>query len=95
MQEKNRVVTGIPRMLSIPYNQNIWRSFKLGSLVNCVTITKFNVHHLDYNHGFLSIEYSKLPIQNPINSMFRVNCQLQGLPIILVIWYVVQKVNGI
>ena len=39
-----------------------------------VTITKFNVHHLDYNHGFLSIEYSKLPIKKPVNSIFRVNC---------------------
>ena len=28
-----------------------------------VTIAKFNVHHLDRNHGFLSIEYSKLPIK--------------------------------
>ena len=62
MQEKNQVVTGAPRMLSIPYNQNIWRSVKFGGLANCVTIARFNVCHLDYNHGFLSIEYSKPPI---------------------------------
>ena len=47
---------------NILYNQNIWQSFYFGSLANRVTITKFNIHHLDYNHGFLSIEYSKLPI---------------------------------
>ena len=43
---------------SILYNQNIWQSFYFGSLANHVTITKFNIHHLDYSHGFLSIEYS-------------------------------------
>ena len=29
------------------------------NLVNCEMITKLNVHHLAYHHGFLSIEYSK------------------------------------
>ena len=44
------------------YNLNIWWSFQFGSLVNHITITKFNVCHLDCKYGFLSIEYSKPPI---------------------------------
>ena len=53
------------------------------NLVNHVNIAKLNVHHLGCKHGFLSIQYSKPPIKNLANCIFRVNRQIFDSPIIL------------
>ena len=44
-----------------------------GGLANHVNITKLNVCHLGCKHGFLSIQYLKLPIKTLANCIFRVN----------------------
>ena len=41
-----------------------------------MNIAKLTVRHLGCNHGFLSIQYSKLPIKNLTNCIFRANCQI-------------------
>ena len=45
-------------------------------MANRINIAKLNVRHLDCKHGFLSIQYSKPPIKNLTNGIFRANCQL-------------------
>ena len=57
------------------------------NLTNHISITKLNVRHLGCKHGFLSIQYSKLPIKNLANCIFRPNCQIFDSPIIPRIWY--------
>ena len=61
-------------------------AFNFGSLANHVNITKLNVHRLGCKHGFLSIQYSQLPIKNLANCIFRTNHQLFDLPITPRIW---------
>ena len=41
-----------------------------------VNIAKLNVCHLACKHGFLSIQYSKPPIKNLANCIFRANHQI-------------------
>ena len=54
--------------------------------------TKLNVCHLGYNHGFLSIQHSKLPIiKNLANCIFRMNRQIFDSPIIPCMQYFSQK----
>ena len=54
--------------------------------MNHVNIAKLNVCHLYCKH---SIQYSKLPIKNLANCIFRANCQIFDLPIIPCIQYIV------
>ena len=50
--------------------------------MNHVSIAKLNVHHLGCKHGFLSIQYSKLPNKSLANYIFRANHQIFDSPII-------------
>ena len=50
--------------------------------MNHIKIAKLNVHHLGCKHGFLSTQYSKLPIKNLAKCIFRANCQIFDSPII-------------
>ena len=65
----------------IDYRQ-VWGSLRLAP-----NIVKLNVRHLGCKHGFLSIQYSKPPIKNITNCIFRMNHQIFDLPIILHIQY--------
>ena len=52
-------------------------------------IAKLNVRHLGCRHGFLSMQYSKLPIKTLTNCILRVIHQIFDLPIIPHIWYAI------
>ena len=55
--------------------------------MNHVNIAKLNICHLGCKHGFLSIQYSKPPIKNLANCIFRANRQIFDSPIIPHIQY--------
>ena len=65
--------------------------FNFAGLANHLNIAKLNGRHLGYKHEFLSTQYSKPPIKNLVNCIFRANRQIFNSPIIPRIRYTAPK----